>query len=364
MQHVQVVELASVLAGPSVGQFFAELGARVIKVENAAGGGDVTRSWRSAGEQTDDRSAYFCCCNWGKEAVALDLTRTTDRARLDELISEADIVIASYKPGDAVKLGVDYERLKRINPRLIYGSVTGYGENDPRVGYDAVIQAETGWMDLNGQPDGPPTKLPVAVVDLFAAHQLKEGLLLALFNRERTGQGDCVEVNLLHAALASLANQATNYLVGGIVPRRQGSVHPNIAPYGDLFSTRDGKHILLAVGTDRQFADLWRILVGPDIPDEFRTNAQRVVGRGMLVGRLQQFIAKWVASDLLQQLQGLKIPAGQVNTVAEALDHPQASAIALHQDGLTGIRTYVARHLAFEPAHEYHAPPHLPKIER
>ncbi len=355
-----MVELASVLAGPTVGQFFAELGARVIKVENPTVGGDVTRSWKSAREATDDRSAYFTCCNWGKQSVALDLTKAADKAVLDELIPKADIVIASYKPGDAEKLGVTYDQLRNLNPRLIYGAISGYGEADARVGYDAVIQAEAGWMHLNGDPAGPPTKLPIAFVDLFAAHQLKEGLLLALLHRERTGNGDRVEVNLLQTALASLANQATNYLVGGFDPQRQGSAHPNIAPYGDLFRTADGAYVMLAVGTDRQFADLWLELFGNLPASDFATNQLRIKNRVELVRQLQAVIATRQATPLLEALHARRIPAGRIKTVSEALDHPLAYDLALRHEGLTGLRTYVGHHTTWEASTVLSPPPHLP----
>ncbi|MFM8347797.1 MAG: CaiB/BaiF CoA transferase family protein, partial [Bacteroidota bacterium] len=221
LKDIRVIELASVLAGPSAGQFFAELGAEVIKIENPATGGDVTRSWKSAGEQTDDRSAYFSCCNWGKKSVLLDLHLSDDRDKLYRLVATADIVIASYKPGDAEKLGVDYDTLSVLNPGIIYGQITGYSGGDDRVGYDAVIQAEAGFMDLNGEAEGEPVKMPVALVDVLAAHHLKEGMLLALLNRMKTGKGCMVSVSLYDAAVASLANQATNLLVGNTLPVRQ-----------------------------------------------------------------------------------------------------------------------------------------------
>src|SRR5690606_17028566 len=208
-----VLELASVLAGPGVGQFFAELGAEVIKVENLRTSGDVTRSWKLKDEKTDDRSAYFCSANWGKQSIAVDLTHVTGRDIVHRLARRADIVIASYKPGDAEKLGVDYASLSALNPRLIYGEISGYGQDNPRVGYDAIIQAEAGFMSMNGEPGGPSLKMPVALVDILAGHQLKEGLLVALMERTRTGAGRRVSVSLIDAAIASLANQATIYLV-------------------------------------------------------------------------------------------------------------------------------------------------------
>lgn len=358
--RLKVLELASVLAGPSVGQFFAELGAEVIKIENPHTGGDVTRSWKGAGEQTDDRSAYFCCCNWGKKSVVLDLTSVDDREKVMKLAARTDLVIASYKQGDAEKLGVGYEQIKAVNPSVIYGSVTGYGPGDERVGYDALIQAESGFMDLNGQPDGPPTKMPVALIDVLAAHQLKEGLLVALLRRERTGEGSCVEVSLMETALASLANQATNWTVGGSVPLRQGSAHPNIAPYGDTFSTADGKRLLLAVGNDRQFESLLAA-VGIDRSDEhvavLKTNPDRVRNRGALKELLSKAISTCQSQELVAELHRLKVPAGLIRNVQEALADPLAQPLRLDSGGLTGFRGFVVNGVSREKS--LSAPPHL-----
>ncbi|MCA4900172.1 MAG: CaiB/BaiF CoA transferase family protein [Bacteroidota bacterium] len=365
---LRVLELASVLAGPSVGQFFAELGAEVIKVENPKTGGDVTRSWKSAGETTDDRSAYFCCCNWGKQSVALDLSQPADLETLKKMVPTMDVVIASYKPGDAEKLGVSYEQLKAINQQLIYGQITGYGSDDVRVGYDAVIQAESGFMDLNGAKDGPPTKMPVALIDVLAAHQLKEGLLLALLHRERTQQGGLVEVSLIQAALSSLANQATNWLVAKKLPMRQGSAHPNIAPYGDVFETKDHKQILLAVGSDRQFEDLMEVLgLSPDGSvrmkpwdlDKFSTNQQRVKNRDELNRLLAGKIQEMNSSDLMAALLAKKIPGGLVQNVKEALAMPMAKEIMLEGDGLKGVRNFVGKMSFAEVMKELSEPPVL-----
>lgn len=365
---LRVLELASVLAGPSVGQFFAELGAEVIKVENPKTGGDVTRSWKSAGETTDDRSAYFCCCNWGKQSVALDLSQLADLETLKKMVPTMDVVIASYKPGDAEKLGVSYEQLRAINQQLIYGQITGYGSDDVRVGYDAVIQAESGFMDLNGAKDGPPTKMPVALIDVLAAHQLKEGLLLALLHRERTQQGGLVEVSLIQAALSSLANQATNWLVAKKLPMRQGSAHPNIAPYGDVFETKDHKQILLAVGSDRQFEDLMEVLgLSPDGSvrmkpwdlDKFSTNQQRVKNREELNRLLSGKIQEMNSGDLTSALLAKKIPGGLVQNVKEALAMPMAKEIMLEGDGLKGVRNFVGKMSFAEVMKELSEPPVL-----
>lgn len=227
-----------------------------IKVENFKTGGDVTRTWKLAGENSDDRSAYFCSVNWGKRSLAIDLTTYEGQKIVHELIKQTEIVIASYKPGDAEKLNVDYKTLSVINPNIIYGQITGYGSNNPRVGYDAIIQAEAGFMFMNGEPGGASLKMPVALIDILAGHHLKEALLLAIIEKMRTGRGKLVEVSLLQVAISSLANQATNWLVAKKLPTKQGSLHPNIAPYGEVFVTADGKELLLAVGSDRQFEAL------------------------------------------------------------------------------------------------------------
>ena len=343
-QDIRVIELASVLAGPSTGQFFAELGAEVIKIENPATGGDVTRSWKSAGERTDDRSAYFSCCNWGKRSVLLDLHLRDDLDKLYRLVEKSDIVIASYKPGDAEKLGTDHATLSTINPRLIYGQVTGYGPDDDRVGYDAVIQAETGFMDLNGEANGDPVKMPVALVDVLAAHQLKEGILLAMLDRNKTAKGSLVSVSLYDAAVSSLANQATNWLVGGNLPVRKGSAHPNIAPYGDTFLTADGKRVLLAVGTDRQFSDLCAVLGIPDLPSQeaYSHNASRVVNRESLKKILADRIVGSTSAALMASLHGRKIPAGLVRNLREVFSDVEGANYLLHGGGFTGVRNYIA----------------------
>lgn len=358
--RLRVLELASVLAGPSVGQFFAELGAEVIKVENPGTGGDVTRSWRTSGEQTDDRSAYFCSCNWGKKSVVLDLSLEADRKKVLRLAERSDIVIASYKPGDAEKLGVSFTQVKTRNPSIIYGQITGYGPDDERVGYDAVIQAESGFMDLNGERTGPPTKMPVALIDVLAAHQLKEGLLLALLRQQKTGAGSLVEVSLMETAIASLVNQATNWLVAGKLPSRQGSAHPNIAPYGDTFTTKDDKQLLLAIGSDRQFDALLGLL-GCDrneaVWSNFQTNPQRVQNREALHALLSAAIEPFPGHELVSKLNRKKIPAGLVQNVREALDSPAAERLLLQAGGIRGIRSFVGAGIVGRP--ELTPPPHL-----
>lgn len=359
--NLKILELASVLAGPSAGQFFAELGAEVIKVENLKTGGDVTRTWKSAGEETDDRSAYFCSCNWGKKSIAVDLTTEEGRSIVKKLAARADIIIASYKPGDAEKLGVSYGQLSINNHQLIYGQITGYGSDNDRVGYDAVIQAESGLMDLNGEKNGLPTKMPVALIDVLAAHQLKEGILIALINRQQTGKGSLVEVSLLQSALSSLANQATNWLVANKLPSRQGSAHPNIAPYGDSFITKDDKRILLAVGSDRQFGDLIQLLQIKDkaSPALFSTNVLRVENRYALNQILAEAIMKQNSIPLMHEINRLKIPAGIIQNIQEALSYKEAIDIRVEGGNLKGLQNFVGHVSNLEKPNQLLPPPHF-----
>jgi crotonobetainyl-CoA:carnitine CoA-transferase CaiB-like acyl-CoA transferase len=359
LKDIRVLELASVLAGPSVGQFFAELGAEVIKIENLKTGGDVTRTWKTASEKEGDLSAYFCCCNWGKKSVAVDLTAAEGQKFVRELASKCDIVIASYKPGDAEKLGVSYEQLSANNSRLIYGQITGYGAGNEKVGYDAVIQAESGFMDLNGEEDGPPVKMPVALIDVLAAHHLKQGLLLALLSLSKTRMGALVEVSLIQAAVASLANQASNWLINQKLPVRQGSSHPNIAPYGDAFDTKDKRKILLAIGTDRQFRDLVTILQIPSSEAEkFSTNQIRVAKREKLNALLTSRIIEFDSGELLAEMQRARIPAGLIQNIEQAFEMKEVRAMLMEGNGLSGVRNFAAMSSLWAPV-DLLPPPHF-----
>lgn len=347
-KSLKVLELASVLAGPAVGGFFAELGADVLKVENLLTGGDVTRSWRLPQETPDtDISAYFSAVNWGKHSLALDLRQPEAQEKVRALACKADIVIANYKPGDAEKLGVDYAQLSALNPTLIYAHLTGYGPDNPRSGFDALIQAETGFVHLNGEPQGPGLKMPVALMDLLAAHQMKEALLVALLERSVSGQGAYVQVGLFQSGLVSLANQATAWLVAGQEPRRMGSEHPSIVPYGTVYTTADQREVMLAVGNDRQFQQLCQFLGCPELSQDarFATNPERVKFRQVLHPLLQTQIALKTQQDLLAGLWRLGVPAGALQTVSEALAQPEAQTLLLESEsGLKGLRS-----LAFEP---------------
>ena len=356
---LKVVELASVLAGPSVGQFFAELGAEVLKVENLRAGGDVTRTWLGKGEIPGKISAYFSAVNWGKQSIAIDLSATEGKEIVWRLCAEADLVIASYKPGDAIKLGVDYPTLKENNEKLVYGEVTGYGPDNERVGYDAVIQAESGFMSINGEKGGNPLKMPVALIDVLAAHHLKEGLLLALLSRQQTGLGQHVAVSLIQSGIASLANQATNWLVANNLPGRQGSEHPNIAPYGDNFMTVDAKRVLLAIGSDRQFEQLCKVLSISDLSSDIRfsTNPNRVKNREALNQKLAATISTITATALMQKCNALKIPAGIIQNIKEVFEMDAAKQILLKSDDLHGVRNAISTNNGWLPELSHILPP-------
>lgn len=341
-----VLELANILAGPITTMGFAELGARVIKLENPHTHGDATRGWKLVDEDPDsDISGYFSCANWGKESVACDFTTAAGRDLVYALVARADMLVASFKPGDEDKLGLDYPRLAALNPRLIYGQITAYGSADPRPGFDAILQAECGFTYLNGEPDGRPTKMPVALIDLLLAHQLKEGLLLALLKRERSGEGSLVTTALFDAGLASLANQATNYLVGGVIPQRMGSEHPNIVPYGSILACQDGREVVIAAATERQYRELVRALDLAELAEDprYATGQQRVAARAELLGAIRARAATLPAQVLAARLEAAKVPYGFVNDMARVFAQPHAARLLLEaeQDGrrLRGVRT-------------------------
>jgi crotonobetainyl-CoA:carnitine CoA-transferase CaiB-like acyl-CoA transferase len=343
----RVLELAGVLAGPAVGMFLAELGADVIKVENPATDGDVTRGWRLPEEPRDtDVSAYFCSANWGKRSIAVNLRDPSGRELIHSLARLSDIVLASYRPGQAESLDVDAESLMRLNERLIYAEVTAYGPSDSRPGYDALLQAGTGFMSINGEPGALPLKMPVALMDLLAAHQLKEGILLALLERARTGSGTHVTTSLVRSGLSSLANQATGWMATGVVPQPLGSGHPSVVPYGEVWECAGGETVVLAVGTDRQFAGLCEAIGAPELAFDARfvRNADRVVHRDALRTVLAPRIEARSREALLELLASLGVPAGPVWNVAEALNQPDAEPLLLRSGGRVGLRTVALDH--------------------
>jgi len=336
LSGLKVLELASVLAGPAVGMFLAELGATVIKIENPKTGGDVTRSWKLASEDpTSDVSAYFASVNYGKEHRFLDLTVKEELSEVQQMASEADIIIANYRKGQAERFGLDYRTIRAQNSTIIYGNITGFGPDESRPAFDVVLQAETGYMFMNGQPENEPTKMPVALIDVLAAHQLKEAILLALLTKEKSGEGAMVEVSLFDAAVSALTNQASNWLMNGQIPQRIGSLHPNIAPYGEILRTKDDKMIVLAVGSDTQFAALCDVLKLNELPSDLRfsANQQRIENRVVLNQILQERASNLTCNELMNEFLAKNIPAGVIKNLKDVFENKSANNLIV-EDGL------------------------------
>lgn len=341
-KDLKVVELANVLAGPAVGMFFAELGASVTKIENKSTNGDVTRSWKLPTENSDAKSsAYYASVNWNKTSLFLDLKNEFEKEKTLDLIKEADIVITNYKKGDAEKLGMDYENLKKINSKLIYAHLSGFGEDSSRTAFDIVLQAETGFMFMNGTAQSGPIKMPVALIDILAAHQLKEGILVALINRMQTGKGSKVSASLYDSAIASLANQATNWLMATHNPQPIGSLHPNIAPYGELFSTSDKQLIVLAIGNDKQFKQLCKVLNIESLLEDgqFTSNSIRVQNRIQLFEILAAEIKKQNSTNLMNTFIQHDIPAGKIKSIEEVFTEENAKNLTLQENDSFGTNS-------------------------
>lgn len=349
LEGLLVVETSAVLAGPAVGMFFAELGARVVKVENKRAGGDITRKWKLPGEDRKATvSAYFSSVNHGKEHRLLDLSDPADRAEFDALIAKADVLVTNHLASDAEKLGLQAERLRSLNPKLVHGHIRGYMDDPARPAFDVVLQAETGYLSMTGTDKDHPAKLPIAMIDVLAAHQLKEGLLLALLQRERTGRGAYVEVALEEAALTGLINQACNWLMVKHVAQPVGTLHPNIAPYGETFVCGDGQRIVLAVGTNDQFKQLCRTLDLAHLTHDhhFSDNVKRVANRNVLAQLLAPAFRAKPASEWLEAFTAAQVPAGAVRTIDQALDTPVARAMTV-EEMIDGVRTLRIRGNAF-----------------
>jgi crotonobetainyl-CoA:carnitine CoA-transferase CaiB-like acyl-CoA transferase len=336
---VRVLDLSRVLAGPWATQLLADLGADVIKIEHPRGG-DETRAWGppylappgdAGNEAAPAPSAYFLSANRNKRSVAVDLSTEGGRRVIRALAQKSDVLVENFKVGTLARYGLGYADLAPLNPRLVYCSITAYGQDGPRrdePGYDAMIQAAGGLMSITGAADGEPgagpQKVGVAVADLMAGMYAANGIQAALHARARTGNGQHVEIALFDSQLAWLANQALNYLVTGVSPVRRGTGHPNIVPY-QAFATRDG-HLMLAVGNDRQFARCAAVLGMPALADDprYATNEARVRSRDALVAILAPVFATADTNEWLRRLGAAGVPCGPVNTIAQAFADPQA----------------------------------------
>ena len=321
---LKVVELARILAGPWAGQILADLGAEVIKVESPDG--DDTRRWGPPFVDNADGSrdaAYFHAANRGKRSRRIDFATPAGNAEVRALVADADVLIENFKVGTLARYGLDYDRLSALNPQLVYCSITGFGQDGPyadRAGYDFIVQGLGGIMSLTGEPDGPPQKIGVAYADIMTGLYAVIGIQAALAERTRTKRGKWIDMALLDVMVGTLANQAMNFLASGISPTRLGNAHPNIAPY-EAFPTADGWFIL-AVGNDDQFSRLREVIgLAPD--PRFQTNADRVAARGELSAAITTLCSRWQRDALLAALAQRGVPAGPINTVAEAFADPQ-----------------------------------------
>jgi crotonobetainyl-CoA:carnitine CoA-transferase CaiB-like acyl-CoA transferase len=329
---LRVLELARILAGPWAGQILADLGADVIKVERK-GSGDDTRGWGppfvTAADGGNLGAAYFHSTNRGKRSIEVDFESEDGRRIVRKLAKRSDVLIENFKVGGLAKFGLDYKNLSKVNPRLVYCSVTGFGQTGPyapRAGYDLMAQGMGGIMDITGTPDGEPTRAGVPVADIFTGVYSVIGIFAGLAQRQKTGHGCLVDTALLDSQVGVLANQALNYLASGVAPRRIGNAHPNITPY-QVFPTADG-HIIIAVGNDSQFGKLCGVLGEPSLAEQstYRTNVDRMNNRAQLVARLTSLTARMQRDDLLDKLEAVGVPSGPINRLDQVFADPQVIA--------------------------------------
>jgi crotonobetainyl-CoA:carnitine CoA-transferase CaiB-like acyl-CoA transferase len=337
LEGLRVLDLSRVLAGPWASQLLADLGADVVKVERPQIGDD-TRAWGppwlpdADGDATGE-SAYYLCANRNKRSVTVDMSHPDGQAVIKRLAAEADVLIENFKVGGLAQYGLDYATLKELNPRLIYCSITGFGQDGPyasRAGYDFLIQGMGGLMSLTGRADGTegagPVKVGVALTDVMTGLYAAVGVLAALARRERTGEGQQVDLSLLDVQIASLANQASSYLVGASVPRRLGNAHPNIVPYQE-FPTADG-HMIIAVGNDGQFRHCCEVLGRPEWASDgrFLTNPQRVKHRTELVAMMEAATRQRTTREWVGAMEAAGVPCGPINNLADVFADPHVQA--------------------------------------
>ncbi|WP_054894852.1 MULTISPECIES: CaiB/BaiF CoA-transferase family protein [unclassified Pseudomonas] len=343
LSHLRVLDLSRVLAGPWSGQIFADLGADVIKVERPDSGDD-TRAWgppflRDARGENTSEAAYYLSANRNKRSVTIDFTQPEGQRLVRELAAKSDIVIENFKVGGLASYGLDYERLKAVNPRLIYCSITGFGQTGPyakRAGYDFMIQGLGGLMSLTGRPEGEqgagPMKVGVALTDILTGLYSTVAILAALAHRDQSGEGQHIDMALLDVQVACLANQAMNYLTTGTPPKRLGNAHPNIVPYQD-FPTADGDFIL-TVGNDGQFRKFAEVAGQPQWADDprFATNKQRVAHRAELIPLIRQATVFKTTAEWVAELERAGVPCGPINDLAQMFQDPQVVARGLKVD--------------------------------
>ena len=333
LNGVLVLDLSRILAGPTATQLLGDLGATVLKIENPRTGGDDTRAWGPPYIETvdgnSDLSAYFLAANRNKFSVAADLATSEGQALVKSIAAQAQIVLENYKPGGLEKYGLDYDSLCRINPGLVYCSISGFGQTGPNrdlPGYDLMAQGFGGIMSITGETEGSPMKVGVGIADVMCGMYATIGMLAALRHAEATGEGQHIDVSLVDTQMAWLINEGTNFLASGKTPRRRGNNHPNIVPYG-VFPTRDG-HIILAVGNDGQFKALCKVFDRQELAQDerFATNPLRIANREAVDTAISETFQGYDSAQILEMLQIAKVPAGPIHSIPQALSSDQARA--------------------------------------
>ncbi|KAG2221838.1 hypothetical protein INT45_003552 [Circinella minor] len=341
LEGIRVLDLTRVLAGPYCTMMLGDLGADVIKVENPKGGDD-TRGWgppyaenKSLEDKGRGESAYFLCANRNKKSITVDMKSEGGRKLLHDLVRQSDVLVENYLPGKLNKMGMGYEQLKKINPKLVYASITGYGQTGPyadRPGYDVIIEAEAGLMHITGEPDGSPVKVGVAITDLTTGLYAHSAILAALIKRGVTGKGQWIDCSLIESQVASLANIASNYLVGGREARRMGTSHPSIVPY-QVLPTKDS-FVMVGAGNDGQFAKLCKRIGLEHLLDDpkFATNSDRVSHRKEVIQILTDRLTQEPTEHWLEKLNGAGFPFAPINNIQQTFEHPQIKARGLVQE--------------------------------
>lgn len=374
LSHIRVLDLSRILAGPWAGQILADLGADVIKVERP-GVGDDTRSWgppylKDADGEDTDIASYFLCANRNKRSITIDMTRPEGQRLLRELAKECDVVLENFKKDGLVRYGLDYASLKAVNPRLVYCSITGFGQDGPyaaRAGYDFLIQGLGGLMSITGRPDsetgGGPMKVGVALTDILTGLYAANAVQAALAWRERSAQGQYIDLALLDVQIACLANQAMNYLTAGRSPQRLGNAHPNIVPYQD-FPTEDG-YMIVTVGNDAQFVRFCEAAGRPELAADprYATNKARVGNRDTLIPLLNRLTVQRTTADWIATLEKVGVPCGPINTIADVFDDEQVKhrglKVEMHHPSIGTIPQVASPFRMSETPVEYRRPPPL-----
>lgn len=343
-EGLKVLELSSVLAGPLAGSFFAEGGAEVTKVEHPEWG-DITRSWRTDGETVNGEiSAYYASANTYKKVRRIDLDSTAGMTWLDEALASADVLLQNFKEGDLEKFNLRPERVAKKFPKLVHIRLVGFVDAPTRLAYDVVVQAETGFMHMNGSKNGQPTRMPVALMDVLASDQIRAAALAGLYSREKGVEGWYSEVSLERSGLAALVNRATNFLMNGDEQNRTGSEHPNIAPYGDIITLNTGRQVVLAVGSDKQFTGLCEVLGLGDLAedDRFSVNVSRVRNRTELMNKLRGAVAGIEDFEaLMEDFLTMGVPAGVVRPLSEVFAERAPGRHHLINEGEIGERRVI-----------------------